>query len=100
MFCLNCICLLILLSRYIGQDFTLGALKAHRYIGDIVISRIVVSGFQCIHIYIYIDKLGRSLEPTAHLSPQRGSLMDSQSKPRRNVMNYREFRGDQGRTTL
>ena len=53
-----------------------------------------------IYIYIYIDKLGRSLEPTAHLSPQRGSLMDSQSKPRRNVMNYREFRGDQGRTTL
>ena len=53
-----------------------------------------------INIYIYIDKLGRSLEPTAHLSPQRGSLMDSQSKPRRNVMNYREFRGDQGLTTL
>ena len=26
--------------------------------------------------------------------------MDSQSKPRRNVINYREFRGDQGRTTL
>ena len=51
-------------------------------------------------IYIYIDKLQRSLEPTAHLSPQRGSLMDSQSKPRRNVINYREFRGDQGRTTL
>ena len=24
--------------------------------------------------------------------------MDSQSKPRRNVMNYRKFRGDQGRT--
>ena len=53
-----------------------------------------------LYIYIYIDKLQRFLEPTAHLSPQRGSLMDSQSKPRRNVINYREFRGDQGRTTL
>ena len=38
------------------------------------------------YIYIYIDKLQRSHEPTAHLSPQRGSLMDSQSKPRRNVI--------------
>ena len=46
------------------------------------------------------NKLQRSPEPTAHLSPQRGSLMDSQSKPRRNVINSREFRGDQGRTTL
>ena len=61
-----------------------------------------------IYIYIYIDQLQRSLEPTAHLCPQRGSLMgftvqaahlcpqrgslmDSQSKPRRNVINYREF---------
>ena len=58
--------------------------------------------FFLIYIYIFLDhmyiyKLQRSLEPTAHLSPQRGSLMDSQSKPRRNVINYREFRGDQGR---
>ena len=60
----------------------------------------VLSAVSYIYIYIYIDKLQGSLEPTAHLSPQRGSLMDSQSKPRRSVMNYREFRGDQGRTTL
>ena len=52
-----------------------------------------------VYIYIY-NQLQRSLEPTAHLCPQRGSLMDSQSKPRRNVINYRKFRSDQGRTTL
>ena len=35
---------------------------------------------------IYIYKLRRSLEPTAHLCPPGGSQMDSQSKPRRNVI--------------
>ena len=48
----------------------------------------------------FIDQLQRSLEPTVHLCPQEGSPMDSQSKPRRNVVNCREFRNDQGRTTF
>ena len=48
----------------------------------------------------FIDQLQRSLEPTVHLCPQEGSPMDSQSKPRRNVVNCRELRNDQGRTTF
>ena len=42
----------------------------------------------------YLDGFVRvtSLEPTVHLCPQEGSPMDSQSKPRRNVVNCREFR--------
>ena len=42
-------CVLILYYRYIGEDFTLGAPKTHGYIGNIVISKIVVSGFCPIH---------------------------------------------------
>ena len=30
---------------YIGEDFTLGPLNPHRYIGNFVISKIVISGF-------------------------------------------------------
>ena len=30
----DCICVLTLQYRYIGEDFTLGALKTHRYIED------------------------------------------------------------------
>ena len=39
----------------------------------------------------FIDQLQRSLEPTVHLCPQEGSPMDSQSKPRRNVVNCRSL---------
>jgi len=35
-------------SSRIRSLFTLGALKTHRYTGDIVTSRVVVSGFHCI----------------------------------------------------
>ena len=35
-------------SSRIRSLFTLGALKTHRYTGDIVTSRVVVSGFRCI----------------------------------------------------
>ena len=51
MFCL-CICVLILEYCYIGEDFTLSALKTHRYIGNIVISKIVLSGFCPIHFTV------------------------------------------------
>ena len=35
-----------------GEDFTLGALKTHLYIGNIVISKIVISGFYPIHFTV------------------------------------------------
>ncbi len=31
------------------KDFTFGPLNSHRYIGNIVISKIVISGFRPIH---------------------------------------------------
>ena len=88
------------------QHCTDEAQKAETVLSAVSYIYIYIYIYECrriyiyIYIYIHIDKLQRSLEPTAHLSPQRGSLMDSQSKPQRNVINYREFRGDQGRTTL
>ena len=35
-----------------GDDFTLGALKTHLHIGNIVISKIVISGFCPIHFTV------------------------------------------------
>ena len=40
---------------YIREDFTLGALKAHRYIGNIVISKVVISGFCYIGVPLYMQ---------------------------------------------
>ena len=48
----------------------------------------------------FIDQLQGSLEPTAHLLPPGRITKDSQSKPRRSVINGREIIGDQGRTTF
>ena len=50
MFCLNCDCVLII-SLY-WEDFTFGPVNSHRYIGNIVISKIVISGFCPIHFAV------------------------------------------------
>ena len=47
MFCLNCGSI-----RYIGKDFASGPLDSLRYIGNIAISRIVISGFCPIHFTV------------------------------------------------
>ena len=39
------------LYRYIREDFAFGPLDSHCYTGNIVISRIVISGFHCITVF-------------------------------------------------